>query len=311
MNKRRTVPRRRATGPWGCACWPNFGLSRGIAPLLHSRRARSTSRTWQDAASSSSRVGPRRVDQILLACHAPTLFTSGWARLRFGSFLSSPPLRWRWSAALFSATLPWLTFYGIVITLTGRQSAALLAAFRSGGGALLLAVLEHFVEVYSISAASLTAEAWALVMWDRRREPKWLVLMFVANGLGLANHDLALLSLPVTGTVLLLALRNRQASWKTFVASGVAWFACASIFLWMIVQDARAEHSLSAAIKSALFGKFEAQVLSHGPLLSYTAVSIAFTLLSFPNLMLPLAIWGVHCGRKIVAFHASCPSGYA
>jgi hypothetical protein len=39
--------------------------------------------------------------------------------------------------------------------------------------------------------------------------------------------------------------------------------------------------------------------MAHGPVMIYTATSVAFTLLSFPNLMLPAALWGLIRGRRL------------
>ncbi len=259
--------------------------------------ASTASRTigWQDSGQFVLRVvRGEPTDPFGLACAHPLHFWLGTLAVRI--LPVQPPFAMALVSALFGA-LAVANVFGIVRTLTDNGRAALLAAVG-------LAVahtfwrFSTFVEVYSISAAALTAEMWALVFWDRTRRPKWLVLMFLANGLGLANHDLALLTLPVIGIVLLLALRGRQASWQSFVACGLAWVIGCSVYLVMIVREARADHSVASAIRSALFGKFESQVLSHGPLLTYTAVSVAFTLLSFPNLMLPAALFGVVRGRR-------------
>src|SRR5438477_68991 len=83
----------------------------------------------------------------------------------------------------------------------------------------------------------LTAEMWALCLWDRTRRSKWLVLMFLANGLALANHDLALLTLPVIGTVLLLAIKGREALWRTLFACACSWIVGCSIYLYMIARE--------------------------------------------------------------------------
>jgi hypothetical protein len=281
--------------PKGSSVQVAWMLVFAAALLLYASTA---SRTigWQDSGQFVLRVvRGETTDPFGLACAHPLHFWLGTLAVKI--LPVQPPFAMALLSGLFGA-LAVANVFGIVRTLTNTAKAALLAA-------LGLAVahtfwrFSTFVEVYSISAATLTAEMWALVMWDRTRRPKWLVLMFLINGIGLANHDLALLTLPVIGIVLLLALKAHQACLRTFLASAVAWMLGCSIYLFMIVQEARADHNLTMAIRSALFGKFESQVLSHGPLLTYTAISIAFTLLSFPNLMLPVAAWGVARGRKL------------
>ncbi len=272
-----------------------------VAMLLYGLTA---SRTigWQDSGQFVLRVvRGEATDPFGLCCAHPLHF---WLSTLAAKILPlQPPAAVAMVSALFGA-IAVANVFGIVRTLTNRVEAALLAAVG-------LAVahtfwrFSTFVEVYSVTAAMLTAEMWALVMWDRTRQSKWLVLMFLANGLGWANHDLALLTLPVIGIVLLLALRTGEAPWKTLLFAAIVWVAGSSILLSMIAQETYATGSLVAAIKSALFGNFESQVMSRGPLLTYTATSIAFTLLSFPNLILPASLWGVIRGRRLAVSRIS------
>ena len=187
--------------------------------------------------------------------------------------------------------------YGIVKCLTNVTSAAWLAATG-----LLLAHsfwrFSCFIEVYSVSAALLTAETWCLIRWDQTRKPAWLIAMFFFNGLGLANHDLALLSLPVIGIVFLIAWGRRQASFRTAVLGLLAWLAGSCIYLVMVFQDAH-ESGWRHAILSATVGVFADQVKGNSLVLFYTTMTIALTLLSFPNLMLPAAVLGVLRGRRM------------
>jgi hypothetical protein len=144
----------------------------------------------------------------------------------------------------------------------------------------------------------LTAEVWCVLHWDRSRRPLWLALMFFANGLGLANHNVALLTGPVLAGVLLVALRNRQATWRVLPAVVAAWAIGASPFLGLIVRDIAGGASVGDTIRSALFGTlYKDAVIGASTHLRDTAVSIAFTVLSFPNLMLPAAAYGLLRGR--------------
>lgn len=280
---------------------PGAGTSRAwvgvfVAAMVLYGLTASRSIGWQDSGQFVLRVVRGEVtDPFGLACAHPLHF---WLCTAAAKLLPvEPPAALALVSALFGA-LAVANAFGIVRRLTGRAGAALMAA---GGLAVAHTFwrFSTFVEVYSITAALLTFEMWALVCWDQTRRPRWLVLMFLANGLGLANHDLALLTLPVIGVVLLLAWHKRQATWITLAASAVAWAEGAGIYLAMIAHEARATGDLGAAMRSALFGTFHDQVLSHGPLLTYTATSVAFTLLSFPNLMLPAALWGVARGRRL------------
>jgi hypothetical protein len=217
------------------------------------------------------------------------------------AFASMLPLKPPFAMALVSALGGALTVanvYAVVKLLSRRNDAAILAAL---GLALAHSFwrFSGYVEVYTLTAASLTAEMWALVEWDLKRRPKWLVLMFLANGIGLANHDLALLSLPVSGIVLLIALFRRETGWGTAWLGLLAWLVGASPFLGLVAYEA---YHLTAveAIHSALVGKWAGEIAGEHLLLTYFATSLAFTALSFPNLMLPAAVLGVIRGRRRV-----------
>jgi hypothetical protein len=188
--------------------------------------------------------------------------------------------------------------FGIVRDITNRFLPAALAAAG-------LAVahtwwrLSTMPECYTLAAALLTAEVWCVLRWDRTRKSIWLVAMFFANGAGLANHNVALLTGPVIAVVLLSALRNRQAAWRVLPAVVGAWALGASPFLGLIVRDIWGGASVGDTIRSALFGTlYKDAVIGASTHLRDTAVSVAFTLLSFPNLMLPAAVMGIARGRK-------------
>jgi len=244
---------------------------------------------WQDAGQYELRVAQGQlIDPSGLCRSHPLHFWLCAAAVRA---LPVPlPLAMSLVSALAGA-LAVANVFGIVRQWTGQTTAGVLAA----GG---LALSESFWQFSSIpgthviSAAILTLEFWALLNWDQTRRPRWLILMFLANGIGLANHNMALLSLPVIAIVLMIAIARGQARWGTAVWSFVAWLAGSSMYLWLILAKARSD-GLGSALHSAIVGIYGNAVAGRHLLLTYTATSIAFTLFSFPNLMLPAAVVGI------------------
>lgn len=151
--------------------------------------------------------------------------------------------------------------------------------------------LSTIAEVYTWSVAGLTAELWFLVLLIRR--PSWLPLcgLAFASGLGLAIHDFALLPLPVyLAVVVWLIAAKRLRAWT--LAPAVACYALgAGLFLFMIYEVAH-QSGLVFAIKSALFGEFQDQVLNVKRSWAYLRENAAIGSLNFVNILLPLALVG-------------------
>ena len=274
--------------------WAGWAVAFAAAMLLYYLTA-SRSIQWQDFGHFVQRVvAGELVTDFGLALAHPLHF---WISTAFTKVLPvEPPFAVALVSAVFGAVAV-ANVFGIVRDVTGR---ALPAALAAGGLAVAHTWwrLSTMPECYTLAAALLTAEVWCLLRWDRSRRPLWLVLMFFASGLGLANHNVALLTGPVLAGVLLAALRNRQAAWRVLPAVVAAWVIGASPYLGLIVRDIAGGASFADTIRSALFGTlYKDAVIGASTHLRDTAVSIAFTVLSFPNLMLPAAAYGLVRGR--------------
>jgi hypothetical protein len=284
VNARRALPR--AVASWGCVFCATF--------LLYFVSA-SRSIQWDDQGEYVSRIFKNDIrDPIGLCCYHPLHFFLGRAALSVLPF--APPFALSLVSALAGA-ITVASVFGLIRSL-GNQA---IPAFLAAAG---LAFAHTFwrmsttVEVYTISAALLTAELWALSIWDRTRQRRWLVLMMLANGVGFANHDLALLTLPVVGVVLLAAIWKRQAGPGTFIVAVATWLIGASPYIAFIAHEA-VLNGAGSALHSALFGTVEDEVLGIVMRLAFTGISVAFTLLSFPNLTLFASAVGIIFARGI------------
>ncbi len=274
---------------------PGWPVAFAAAMLLYYLTA-SREIQWQDFGQFVQRVvaGELTTDFGLALSH-PLHY---WFCVAFTKVLPvEPPFAVSLVSSLFGA-IAVANVFGLVRETTKQALPAILAACG-------LAVahtwwrLSTMPECYTLAAALLTAEVWCILRWDRLRKPIWLVGMFFFNGLGLANHNVALLTGPVLTVVLILAIRNRQATWRSFLAVSGAWFIGASPFLYLIVRDIAGGAGFADTIRSALFGTlYESAVIGASTHLRDTAVSIAFTILSFPNLLLPPGVFGIVRGRR-------------
>jgi len=195
-------------------------------------------------------------------------------------------------ASLFGAVTV-ANVYLLLRLLRGRTVAAAV-------GAVSLGVAHTFwqhctlAEVYTVSTALLTAELLCLAQYARTGQACWLVLLFLANGLGVSNHLLALLNLPVWGVLLLwLLVRHRVRGW-TLPACAVAWLLGASIYLALVIGELASGAPAGDVLRSALFGThYAANVLNTRLDARLLGRTVLYLGLNFPTPVALLALVGL------------------
>lgn len=247
---------------------------------------------WQDSGQFTYRIGTGTLwNEYGLAMTHPLHFMLG--RVAVWLFPGNVP----WAVAGVSALGGGLAVGGVFACarqLTSKTVPALFAALS-----LMLAHtfwrFSGLPEVYSLSAALLILEVCAFLRLRESGDPRWWWILFGLAGLGFANHNLALLALPVWGVSFLLDCRRDPGRWRHLPLIGLYWTAGALPYLAVIVSEMLETDTVLPALRSALFGHgFQEQVtgLFFNPV--HTAVSLGFLALSFPNLCLPLAAAAVH-----------------
>ncbi len=200
-------------------------------------------------------------------------------------------------AALFGAitvaNVAWL-----VGQVTGRR-------FPAGVAALLLACshtlwqFSTMAEVLTLTTALLSAELCLLCRFAQDRRARWLYGLALAGGLGLANHNFALLSLAV---YLAVAVWRWSAlprpALRTVAISGVCWLVGASPLLLLFVRELLAGSSLPATIESLLWGEFRNRVLNTGQSASLAAHVAGYIVMNFPTPLLVLMPVGWLVARR-------------
>jgi hypothetical protein len=189
--------------------------------------------------------------------------------------------------------------FGCVWTLTTDRRAALLAAVG-----LCLAhtfwQMATRAETYTITAALLSAECWCVAAYARGHRPRHLLGAMLINGVGLANHNLALLSLPVLIGLFAYSLWRRQVRPRHALLAAGLWLAGSLPYTGLVVVEWSQTGDLAATLHSALFGHaFADEVLNASVQPTLLGMSAGFVALNFPNLMLPAAIVGLVWAGKL------------
>jgi hypothetical protein len=124
--------------------------------------------------------------------------------------------------------------------------------------------------------------------------------MLLFNGLGIANHLLALLTAPVLIFVLSAALRKRELPLRHAGLAVGLWVLGSLPYTALVAGELFRTGDLPGTLHSALFGQsFAGEVLNTTLRLRSLTVNAGFVVLNFPSLLLPLALWGLVRGRRL------------
>lgn len=211
------------------------------------------------------------------------------------------PIEPAWAVALVSAlcgAIGVANVFGCARAITGRMMGAALAA-ASLAVAHTYWRLAAIPEVYTLTIALFSAELWCLALFWQRRRARWLVAACFFNGLGLANHNLALLSGPLLIASLVFGWRYCRPVVGVFVLGCVAWAVGSLPYTALVGYDMAQSGEYGATLNSALFGDHYADEVIGVPRdLQPLVTSAAFTALSFPNLTLIMTLVGLIVAKK-------------
>ena len=241
---------------------------------------------WQDSGLAQLRVLARDLHGNLgLALAHPLYYVLAIA------FQVLPFAESAYKTNLVSAVFGAITVANVFLLLrlmTARRGPAII-------GAASLAVAHTFwqhcelAEVYTVSTALLGVELLCLRRFLISRNARWLVLLYLANGVGASNHLLALLSMACYGTLTLYLLARRQLAFGVFVAAALAWLSGAALYLGMIVGELAAGAPWMATLRSATVGGFSQAVTNVLPTIGLLKNSVLYLGLNFPT---PTAVLG-------------------
>lgn len=247
---------------------------------------------WQDSGEIALRIWQGELVNVRgLALTHPLHYWLGRMAIRAGQTLE--PVFAITLISAVAAALAVANLFGCVLSLTWRLPAALFAAV-SLAFANTFWRLATVTEVYTLTAALLAAECWALVALARTGGRWTLWLLFLLNGLSVANHLQGGLTTPVLLVVAGLAVRAGRVRWFDAAFGAVLWLLGSLPYTWLVVCEGLQTGQWAATLQSALVGeRFGGKVLNTALSFRLVGVSAAFIAFNFPNLLLPAAAWGL------------------
>ncbi len=243
---------------------------------------------WQDSGWQQYRIATGQIEHPSgLVLYHPLHYYLGRGLVLTGLFEPA------WAVTLLSCLAGAVAVANVTV-LVGRWTGSVLAAAFTG---LTLGLGHTFwqhathTETYALVAALLSSEwlLWSAVL--RRDRVGLLPWIGLVNGLGVANHLLAALVLPVNLVAAIVVIARRRCWWVLPVAAG-AWLLGTLPYSLLILAEWRASGDLAGTLASALWGKYGEDVLNPVPRARLLAMSIAYIVYNFPGLGLPLAAWG-------------------
>jgi hypothetical protein len=120
--------------------------------------------------------------------------------------------------------------YFIVKELTGSGRAAFFSALL-WGASFELWQQATALEVYSFQALLLSVLLFCVIRWNLTSEPRWLLIAFLAFGLGLANHTPSVLWIPSLLILLLSAPTKPEARLLGLGLSLTALAVCLYVYI--------------------------------------------------------------------------------
>lgn len=184
-------------------------------------------------------------------------------------------------------------------------NVGLIAAFLTGrlfvgaGVAIMFSVLHTvwwlaaIAEVYALHAAVLTIEIMLLILFIQKPSLKAGCALFFFNGLNLAIHNMALLSLPVYLGVLLNYAIKRRTGWSSVLLCMCAYCAGALPFVVLIIKKLLEGNNLSSVLMSALLGDYALQVFNSSLRWDYAGVNAGIVSLNCVSALILFACVGL------------------
>jgi hypothetical protein len=250
---------------------------------------------WQDAGIQQLRILTGQIENVRgLALVHPVQYWLGRAAIQL------PGLEPAFAVTLVSAlagALAVANLAAVLRLLTRSWTATFIATTTL---ALSHTFWQHatHTESYAIVAALLTGEWLMLTAFARTRWPGFLLWLALLSGLGVANHLLAGLVVPVNVAVILWCWRRGWCTGRTFLLATVLWIVGTLPYSVMVLQEAIQTGDLMHAIRSALVGNYADEVLNTRLGARMLALSAALVVYNLPNLTLPLAFLGLNQARR-------------
>jgi hypothetical protein len=251
---------------------------------------------WHDAGDYQVRVARLTLRQPGDAVRVHPFYIvlgHGLGRLGIWDFAKAASVASALGTALAVANL-WLLVW-LLVRNAGAASVGALACM------LAHTIWQQGVQpqTYGWSLAATSAVLVLAVVHLRTGRPGWLLLAFLAGGVGLSIHLMSQLVLVVLGAwALWEVLRRRLPVW-TVPAGLAAWVIGGALFWHAAGLEYAATQDVVATLKSALVGRWAGAVFNVQGLGSLAWRSALMFVLNFPTPVVLLAFYGLWSSRRL------------
>lgn len=264
-------------------CW---AIAFVVAGVLYTATANRGAQ-WQDSGIQQVRIVTGEIANSRgLALVHPVHYYLGRA------FLHLPVSEPAFAITLVSAVCGALAIAnvaGTLVLLTRRPMPAVI-----GAGALMFAhtFWQHatHTESYALVAALLSGEWLCLAAFVVTGRAGWLIVLAACNGLGVANHLLALLATPIDAVAVLYLWRQRRCSGRCAIGAIAVWFVATMPYTALVVSEGFSSGDWVKTIRSALFGAYATDVLNTSVNPRTLLLAAGLVLYNLPNLTIPFAV---------------------
>lgn len=204
--------------------------------------------------------------------------------------------------AAFTANLVAALFGAVSVANVGWLAARVTGRPFAGVATAMLLGLSHTLwqfstgaEVLTLFAALLSAELCLLWRFAGDRRARWLYGLAFCNGLGLADHNFALLSAVVyVGVAVWRRASLPKPAARTLGIAAIAWLAGAAPLAALAVRTMQRGAGVAATAESLLVGRYGHSVFNVADLPHLGLEAVAYVMLNFPTpllLLMPIGWW--------------------
>jgi hypothetical protein len=156
-------------------------------------------------------------------------------------------------------------------------------------------------EVYNLSIALLLLELVLLLLYAKTARPNWLYCLAFVNGLAIANHMFASITLLCCFVLLAILMRKKRIAPKQILGMAMLWMLGAFPYEYLIVKDIVVRGDFWLTMSSAAFGEgYRDSVLNLSLSGRIVKENFMWIALNFPTPNALLAFLGIS------AVHSAC-----
>ncbi len=293
--------------PRDCSPWALWLAAFGAALLLYVATL-SPDLVWQDGGEyqwASARLSWPPAVASVWCRSGEAVRVHPWFLVTARALGLVPFWNYAYAANLCSAVAMALAAANIVLVVrlvTGRTAPAVIAGLSFGLGHTIwtFAVMS---EVLGWTAAFLSAECLLAWLWIDRRQARWLLLLFLVNGVAISNHMMAVFSLVVFGTWMVVECVRRRAPWWIVPAAVGCWLAGGTLYWIVGALEYVRTGGLLETVRSMTGGYHGGSVANMGDLPRLLGRSVLYVGLNYPTpLVAAIAVGAVALVRRRNAF---------